>query len=174
MNLHANNKGADQTHVRIQRGDSSPDPPPPLKNRKSLGFLSNTRPDPLKNRWWPAKIGIWILPPSYTKKKRCCQVGPPLTKLSGSAHETSYTHVPLLFPIWKIPMKNLNIFTSLLVCHLPGRNPPRTGPKDIKLFSCSTQLSMKFQLLIKAKILTNKEVSCFKILRCCIYHANKC
>ena len=39
-------------------------------------------------------------------------------------------------------------------------------------FSCSTQLSKKFQLLIKAKILTNKEVSCFKSLRCCIYHAN--
>ena len=26
----------------------------------------------------------------------------------------------------------------------------------------------------KAKILTNKEVSCFMSLRCCIYHANKC
>ena len=44
----------------------------------------------------------------------------------------------------------------------------------IKLFPCSTQLSMKFQLLIKAKILKNEEVSCFKYLRCCIYHANKC
>ena len=33
------------------------------------------------------------------------------------------------------------------------------GPKVIKLFSCSTQLSMNFQLLIKTKILTNKEVS---------------
>ena len=43
-----------------------------------------------------------------------------------------------------------------------------------KLFSCSTQLSMKFQLLIKNKIPTNKEVSCFKSLRCCINHANKC
>ena len=30
------------------------------------------------------------------------------------------------------------------------------GPEDIKLFSCSTQLSMKFQLLIKAKIPTKK------------------
>ena len=29
----------------------------------------------------------------------------------------------------------------------------------------------KFQLLIKTKILTNKEVSCFKSLKCCIYHA---
>ena len=44
----------------------------------------------------------------------------------------------------------------------------------IKLFSCSTRLSMKFRLLIKTKIPANKEVSCFKSLRCCIYHANKC
>ena len=41
-------------------------------------------------------------------------------------------------------------------------------------FSCSTQLGMKFQLLIKTKIGTNKEVSCFKSLRCCIYHVHKC
>ena len=47
------------------------------------------------------------------------------------------------------------------------------GPEVIKLFSCSTQLSMKFQLLIKTKVLTNEEVPCFKSLRC-IYHANKC
>ena len=26
----------------------------------------------------------------------------------------------------------------------------------------------------KSKIPANKEVSCFKSLRCCIYHANKC
>ena len=49
-----------------------------------------------------------------------------------------------------------------------------TGPESIKLFSYSTHLSRKFQLLIKTKIPTNKEVSCFKSLRCCIYHANKC
>ena len=34
------------------------------------------------------------------------------------------------------------------------------GPQVIKLFSCSTQLSTKFQMLIKTKIPTNKEVSC--------------
>ena len=49
----------------------------------------------------------------------------------------------------------------------------KPGPKVIKLFSCSTQLSMKFQMLIKTKILTNKEVSCFKSLRCCIYPTHK-
>ena len=48
------------------------------------------------------------------------------------------------------------------------------GPEVIKLVSYSTHLSMKFQLLIKTKIPANKEVSCFKSLRYCIYHANKC
>ena len=36
------------------------------------------------------------------------------------------------------------------------------GPEVIKLFPYSTQLSTKFQMLIKTKILPNKEVSCFK------------
>ena len=49
----------------------------------------------------------------------------------------------------------------------------RPGPEVIKLFSCSTRLSTKFQLLIKTKILTNEEVSCFKPLIYCIYPANK-
>ena len=43
--------------------------------------------------------------------------------------------------------------------------PVNLGPEVIKLFSCSTQLSTKLQLLIKTKILTNKEVSCFKSFR---------
>ena len=46
-------------------------------------------------------------------------------------------------------------------------------PEVIKLFSRSTQLSTKFQLLIKTMILTNKEVSCYPSLRGCIYHGNK-
>ena len=33
----------------------------------------------------------------------------------------------------------------------------RPGPRVIKLFSCSTQLSTKFQLLIKTKIPTKKK-----------------
>ena len=48
------------------------------------------------------------------------------------------------------------------------------GLEIIKLVSCSTQLSTKFQLLIKIKIPTNKEISCLKSLRRCIYHADKC
>ena len=31
------------------------------------------------------------------------------------------------------------------------------GPEVIKLFPCSTQLSMKFQLLIKAKMMKNQK-----------------
>ena len=48
------------------------------------------------------------------------------------------------------------------------------GPEVVNLFSCSTQLSTKFQLLINTKIPTNEELSCFKSLKCRIYHANKC
>ena len=42
------------------------------------------------------------------------------------------------------------------------------GPEGITLFSCSTQLSTKFQLLMKTKIPANEEVCCFEFLRCCI------
>ena len=49
-----------------------------------------------------------------------------------------------------------------------------TRPRGYKTFSCAVQMNTKFQLLIKTKIPTNEEVSCFKSLRCCIYHANKC
>ena len=43
----------------------------------------------------------------------------------------------------------------------------KTRPRGqvIKLFSCSTQLSTKFQLLIKTKMLKNTD---FSWLRCCI------
>ena len=57
--------------------------------------------------------------------------------------------------------ENLPVISGLEVIH-------------VKLFTCSTPLSTKFQLLLKTRIRTNKEVSCFKSLRYCIYHANKC
>ena len=48
-----------------------------------------------------------------------------------------------------------------------------TRPRGYTAFYwCSTQLSMKFHLLIKTKMLKNKDVSCFQFLRCCIHHAN--
>ena len=37
-----------------------------------------------------------------------------------------------------------------------------SGPEVITLFSCSTQPSMKLQLLIKAKMLKNRDFSCFQ------------
>ena len=42
-----------------------------------------------------------------------------------------------------------------------------TAPGFEVIKSCSTQLSTKYQLLIKTIIQTNKEFSCFKSLRCC-------
>ena len=45
---------------------------------------------------------------------------------------------------------------------------------QVYIFSCLTQLTTRFHMLIKIKTLRCKESSCFKFLRCCIYHANKC
>ena len=49
-------------------------------------------------------------------------------------------------------------------------SPDFLGPV-IKHFSCSTQLSTKFQLLITTQMLKNKDFSCFQTLKCVIYHA---
>ena len=103
------------THGRIQRGGHGVRNPPPLKNHKNIGFLSNTGPVPLKNqasiqcwsiisppakhhlngillagRCWPTFSGILILSPSLSEEKNV-RVGPPLAKLSESAHETILT-----------------------------------------------------------------------------------
>ena len=41
----------------------------------------------------------------------------------------------------------------------------KSGPEVLKLFSCSTQLSMEFQLLIKIKMLKNIDIlGFFKLL----------
>ena len=85
--------------------------PPPLKNHKNIGYLSNTGLDPLENHKvtklafnvgplsacqsnaismefrWRADDQNSILSLKKTKK---LSVGPPLTKLSGSAHGESY------------------------------------------------------------------------------------
>ena len=99
-------------HGRIQRGKAGgPDlPPPPPRNHKAIGCLSNTGPDPLKNhkatkpaltvrsssacqrnsipfKWlfafWPALSGNWILstpPPPPSTEKRRCQSWTPSDK----------------------------------------------------------------------------------------------
>ena len=50
----------------------------------------------------------------------------------------------------------------------------KPGPEGIKLISCLTALSMKFQLLIKIEIPKSKHFYYFKTLTCCISPANKC
>ena len=51
----------------------------------------------------------------------------------------------------------------------------KPGPEVIKLFLCSTQLSLKFQLLSNVKIVRIDGIFMFKsILKPIIYPANKC
>ena len=45
-------------------------------------------------------------------------------------------------------------------------------PRGYKTFLCSTQLSMKFQLLIKIEIPKNEDFSLLNALRWCIYPAD--
>ena len=108
------------THAQIQmRGGGGRRIRTPLENHKSIGFLSNTCPDPLKNhkaakpafivghhrlasetplngvslagRCWPANSGIWIL--SLLINLKNVKVGPPLTKLSESSKFDRATYV---------------------------------------------------------------------------------
>ena len=70
--------------------------PPLLKNQRNIGFLSNTSPDPQKNHkaTKPAIIATFVicldplspLEKKIKNKKNVVKVGPPLTKISGSAH----------------------------------------------------------------------------------------
>ena len=110
-------------HAQIQRGAGVRTAPPPLKNHKNIGFLSNTGPDRLKitkllsqhsmlGHHWPVPVSempfkwrfaggpmmarfkcyLESLSPHQKqkkkkkKKKNVVRVGPPLAKLSGSAH----------------------------------------------------------------------------------------
>ena len=58
-------------------------------------------------------------------------------------------------------MKNrwdeVGLIVSVALNDLNTESGIQVWPEVIKLFSCSTQLSTKFQLLIKTKIPTNKE-----------------
>ena len=85
-------RGVRHLHVRIQRGSGGPDPHPE-KNTKTIGFLSNTGLDPLKNykatkpafnvapmafRWradeGPLIVVSCILPQSTKKTKKKIKV----------------------------------------------------------------------------------------------------
>ena len=50
----------------------------------------------------------------------------------------------------------------------------KPGYYVIKLVSYSTQLSMKFQLLMHSRMVKYKDFSCCQTLRYCIFHTNKC
>ena len=96
--------GCSQACADPEGGQGFQTPPPSLKNHKNIGFLSSTGPDPLKFSKSQSYQAIksrfaggpmlahfkWYLDPLSSKKnkhRQCCIVGPPLTKLSGSAHE---------------------------------------------------------------------------------------
>ena len=83
--------------------------------------------------------------------------------------------------IVSLPMKSVVRFTDLLMTiAVDWSVQPQTNqninkvilkqnwPRGHKLFSFSTQLSMKFQLLIKAKMLKNNNFSCCQTLSWCI------
>ena len=79
-----------------------------------------------------------------------------------------------VIPVLHVCMYQKGIIYTCRIFLLAENLPEIAGPEVIKLLLCSTQLSKKFQLLLKTRIWTNKEVSCFKSLRWCIYHAIKC
>ena len=61
----------------------------------------------------------------------------------------------MLFYIWAAPCANV-----LSIC---GQRRPKSGPEVIKLFSCSTRLSMKSVLLINLKLnmkMPAEKISC--------------
>ena len=74
-------------------------------------------------------------------------------------------------PFWSL---SVPLYLKIFFLKIWEASELSTGSKVIKLFSCSTQLSTKFQLLLKTKITTNEEVSCFQSHICCIYHSYKC
>ena len=111
-----------------------------------------------------------------------------LTKWSFSIHSATH-NAPYIHPRLSLILELCWTFRNELValinvcygclCSVSLLRLPwvgmRSSPEVINICSCSTQLSTKFQLLIKTKIPTNKEVSCFKYLRCLFFgHANKC
>ena len=74
--------------------------------------------------------------------------------------------------IREIPVKNhLTICKQNLACLKCALSP---GSENIKHFSCSTQLSMKFKLLINTEIAKINGNIRFKSPKPVIYPANKC
>ena len=74
----------------------------------------------------------------------------------------------MMVPCGEFGLVGLMLLPLIVYCdiEIPDQhmNHCMPGPEVIKLFSCSTQLSMKFRLLMKIKILKNKDSSRFQIL----------
>ena len=73
-------------HVRIQRGEAGgPDPPPPEKLQTSRVTWQYWSGSPIKISKLPSQNSMlsrhW-----HASEKKTVKVGPPLTKVSGSAH----------------------------------------------------------------------------------------
>ena len=90
---------------------------------------------------WCWLASIWVVLDGYV-----ISVGPPK---ESSVDKKYYTHVLV------IQMYGTSELGVASVVYCINHSPCKPGPKVIKLFSCSTQLSTKFQLLIKTKIPTN-------------------
>ena len=84
------------TCADLEGWTGGPDPPP-LKNHKNIGFLSNTGPDPLKNHK-ATKPAFNVGPSSARQRNAICQSWTPLAKLSGSAHDIPY--VTVINDVW--------------------------------------------------------------------------
>ena len=120
----------------------------------------------------------------YSGLHLCCthaiKSGFPLTKDLGHISNALPCETELVTLNKIKPLPTSDLFCNLLITFANSLDPDQaqqniqSGPDAIKLFSFSTQLSMKFQLLIKTKIPTNEEVSCIKSLRYGIYQANNC
>ena len=67
-------------------GTGGPDPPP--EKSQKYRVYGNTGPNPLKNCSYQASIQCWAIIGTPAKRHLFVKVGPPLTKLSGSAHAT--------------------------------------------------------------------------------------
>ena len=88
----------------------------------------------------------------------------PAVYLSGERVSIFPVMVPHLL-VNTSPPKRPNVIT--------GKIWYKPGPDVIKLFSYSSQLSMKFQLFMNSKMVKYKAFSCFQTLRYCIFHIIK-
>ena len=82
---------------------------PSLKNNKNIGFLSNTGPDPLKITKSAINVGLSSAhrPSPNPPPKNVVKVGPPLIKLSGSAHGYCGISWPYSIILWHVAWHKL-------------------------------------------------------------------